>query len=386
MLIEELKARKLIQDQTDILPHDGCVYFGMDSTKKSIHIGYLLPLNILRIMKQNGYKVIILLGTATTLIGDPTWKTKSRPMLSEEEIFSNANSISKQIKSLLEPDYVLYNHHWLSDMNIIHFLRNFGTKFSVNKLIKTDTFKTRLDNGNNLSFLEFTYPLMQSYDFLYLNENYSCSVQLGGSDQWFNITQGVELVRKVSNKHVVGITSPLLTNSDGTKIGKTDKGAMYLDPDLVTPYDMWQFLRNVDDADVKKLLLQITDIPTKDIDSICNSYDINEAKKILANNVVAWIYGSDIASNACKKAHNVFEEDGVESEYRIHSDNAYLTNVLCATCLTQSISEAKRLIRGNAISVNGNRVHDVKYRFAIGSNTLLLGKKRKFKIVVAHKN
>lgn len=382
-IINVLSQRQLLINHTSSdLPEKLCVYVGIDATKDSLHVGTLIVLNMLRIFKKYGHKTIVLLGSATTLIGDPSWKTESRPMLSRDEVQHNLDCLTQQIEKLIQPDEIVYNHEWLGDMNMIDFIRDVGSYFSVNQLIKLETFESRIRENRNLSFLEFTYPLMQGYDFLYLNRKYGCNVQIGGSDQWGNIIQGLHLVHKLDKKEVYGLTNQLLTTSDGTKMGKSVNGAVFLDEKLVSSYDFWQFWRNVDDADVKKFMLQLTDISSEDIDALpFNTVtDITNAKKMLADNITAWVHGDVAAREARSKAEEIFENNNVVDEAALAACS--LVMALNHLGLVSSNSEAKRSIAAGSVKINSEKIVDTGYIFMPGEYVLEFAKKKKFKIVI----
>lgn len=385
MILDILHKRLLIANSTtQVLPEKICAYCGSDATKDSLHIGHLLPLNILRILKKHDHKTIMLLGSATTLIGDPSWKTESRPMLSLAEVQHNLKCLTKQIQKLVDPDHIVYNHEWLEKFNIIEFIRDVGSLFSINQLVKLETFATRLSENRNLSFLEFTYPLLQGYDFLHLNRKYDCNVQIGGSDQWGNIVQGLHLLHKVHpEKKVYGITNELLTTSSGEKMGKSLGGAVFLDPALVSPYDFWQFWRNVDDVDVKKLMLQLTDIDIDVIESMeLNTVEqINNAKKMLADNITTWVHSAQEAQEARAKSEEIFENDNVMDVVYIQSQS--ICDVLKSLNFAPSSKQAKQYIASGTVKIDNEKIIDHTHMLSEGSYVLHFAKKRRIKLEVS---
>ena len=387
-LFNLLHQRKLIHTSTcsDLsFSKNKCIYLGIDATRSSLHIGHLIPLNIMRLFKKNGYTIIVILGSATTLIGDPSWKNEARPMLARDEVDKNLKSLTRQIISLINPDHILYNHDWLGDLSVIDFVRDIGRNFSVNQLIKLETFAKRLESNSSLSFLELTYPLMQGYDFLYLHRKYNCGFQLGASDQWGNIVQGINLVRRMENTEVHGIVCSLLTNPNGEKMGKSVTGAVFLDKYLVSPYEFWQFWRNIDDVLVKDFLLQLTDIDSDLIDEMfINSNDINQTKKLLADHVTSWVHGSDAAIESREKAEAIFEKGIFVDQKFIDSNKSLLIDVVQELGFGESRSDAKRLIRNGSVKIDENRVSDIHFRLCEGRYTICIAKKHRYILNVQH--
>ena len=290
-------------------------YIGFDCTAKSLHVGSLMQIMCLRHLQKLGHTPIVLLGGGTTLIGDPSGKEENRKMLNEEEINHNINNIKRVFSNFLSDDgdnKVIYvnNYKWLKNINYIDFLRNYGKHFSINKMLTFDSVKSRLDREQSLSFLEFNYMILQAYDFKKLYESYNCLLQIGGSDQWGNIINGVELIRKTKSKEAYGLTTPLITTSSGKKMGKTEKGAIWLDHDLLSPLDYWQFWRNTDDKDVINYLRYFTEVSEDEIKKISNldGKDINEGKIILANEVTKMLHGMSESRKAYETSKKTFEE------------------------------------------------------------------------------
>ena len=286
-------------------------YIGFDCTAESLHVGSLLQIMCLRLLQKHGHQPIVLLGGGTTRIGDPSGKDKTRNLLSEKEIEKNIKNIEKILKKFLDvknlktkPIFV-NNYSWLKDLNYISFLRDIGKHFTINKMLSFDSVKIRLDREQSLSYMEFNYMILQAYDFLELNKKKNCSLQIGGSDQWGNIINGVELIKRYSNKHVYGLTTPLITLASGTKMGKTESGAIWLDEKFLSAYDYWQFWRNTDDRDVIKFLKIFTDLEIKKINSLKKN-NINELKVLLANKATTMLHGNKAAENSEQAAKEAF--------------------------------------------------------------------------------
>ncbi|MHA1558949.1 MAG: tyrosine--tRNA ligase [Alphaproteobacteria bacterium] len=349
-------------------------YLGFDATAKSLHVGSLLGIMWLRLFQKTGNKPIVLLGGATTKIGDPTWKDKQRPLLKEEEVNANIKNIQKVFKKFLyfgenaNDAMLVNNEEWLSKLNYLELLRDHGTHFSVNRMLSFDSVKTRLEREQPLSFLEFNYMILQSYDFLELYKNHNCCLQMGGSDQWSNIICGVELIRKVLDKNVYGITAPLITTSSGKKMGKTEKGAVWLDEELLSPYDYWQFWRNTEDQDVGKYLKIFTELPMSEIKRLemLKGAELNEAKKILADESTTLLHGKDALPKIHKAVKELFEKKEGNTEYLPYIDidfkDTYLTvdTLFVLAGLCSSKSEARRLIENKGAYINDEVIKDYK--------------------------
>lgn len=346
-------------------------YIGFDPTADSLHIGHFIAMMFMSHMQQAGHRPIALVGGATALIGDPSGRTDMRQMLTKEDISRNVAAIKGQLEKLIdfEDDKALLvnNADWLSELNYIDFIRDIGSCFSVNRMLSAECFKQRLEKG--LSFLEFNYMIMQAYDFFVLNKEYDCKMQLGGDDQWSNMIAGMDLVRRKSSNQVYAMTCTLLTNSEGQKMGKTAKGALWLDPKKTTPYDFYQYWRNIDDADVDKCLRLLTFIPMDEVNRLASlpGAEINKAKEVLAFEVTKLIHGEDEAHKSQEAARALFE--GGEKSESVPStempkskfeDGIGLLNLLTELGLTKSNGEARRLVEQNGVSVNGEAVADVK--------------------------
>ena len=286
-------------------------YIGFDCTASSLHVGSLLQIMCLRLLQKNGHRPIVLLGGGTTRIGDPSGKDKTRKILNEQEIEKNIKNIKNILKKFLDNDdpntkpIFVNNFTWLKNLNYISFLRDIGKHFTINKMLTFDSVKLRLDREQSLSYMEFNYMILQAYDFLELNKKQNCVLQIGGSDQWGNIVNGVELIKKYSNNQTFGLTTPLITLATGAKMGKTENGAIWLDEKHLSPYDYWQFWRNVDDRDVLKFLKMFTDLELGEIDSMKNK-NINDLKIVLANKTTAMLHGKKAAQNSEEAAKEAF--------------------------------------------------------------------------------
>jgi tyrosyl-tRNA synthetase len=343
-------------------------YIGFDCTAESLHVGSLLQIMCLRLLQKHGHRPIVLLGGGTTRIGDPSGKDKTRSILSDKEIEKNIKSIEKILKNFLnikdpktKPIFV-NNYSWLKNLNYISFLRDIGRHFTINKMLSFDSVKTRLDREQSLSYMEFNYMILQAYDFLELNKKENCVLQMGGSDQWGNIVNGVELVKRYSNNQVYGLTTPLITLASGAKMGKTETGAVWLDKKFLSPYDYWQFWRNVDDRDVLKFLKIFTDLDIEEIEKI-KTQDINKLKTILANQATTLLHGKNQAKACEKTAKKTFSENSSGSELpSISINKSLLDNIfnvidlIILSKLESSKSEIRRLIRGNGIKINNQLI------------------------------
>ncbi|MDP3737870.1 MAG: tyrosine--tRNA ligase [Hyphomonadaceae bacterium] len=371
-------------------------YIGFDCTAKSLHVGSLVQIMNLRRLQQAGGKPIVLMGGGTTKVGDPTDKEKSRPILSEAEIASNMASIKKNFEPFLKfgsgpTDAVMIdNAEWLDRINYIEFLRDYGKHFTINKMIAQETVARRLRNEEPYTFLEFNYMLLQSYDFLELARKYKCRIQLGGSDQWGNIVNGIDLTRRIIDTQVFGVTTPLITTASGGKMGKTAEGAVWLNPEMRSPYDYWQFWRNTEDADVGRFLRLFTDVPEAEIKTLesAQGADINESKKRLADEATAMLHGAGEGKKARAAAEAVFS--GASSEgmptievERAKFDAGYpIADALVAAKLADSKGDARRSIQQNAVKLNGEAVTDEKLVLTVasleadGAARLSVGKKR----------
>ncbi|HEY0102022.1 MAG TPA: tyrosine--tRNA ligase [Brevundimonas sp.] len=347
-------------------------YIGFDATAPSLHVGSLIQIMMLRRLQQAGHKPIVLMGGGTTKVGDPTGKDASRPQLTDETIQSNIASIRTVFEKFLTfgdgpTDAVtLDNDQWLSTYGYIQFLRDYGTHFTVNRMLAFDSVKLRLEREQPMTFLEFNYMLMQSVDFLELNRARNVTLQMGGSDQWGNIVSGVDLVRRVDHKAAFGLTTPLLTTASGGKMGKTAQGAVWLNAEQLSPYDYWQFWRNVDDADVGRFLRLFTDLPLDEIARLeaLDGAAINDAKKVLADEATAMLHGADEAAKARTTAESAFEQGRTSMDLptvelpRDEVVGAMIAAVAARAGLTASNGEARRLAQGGGLRLNDEVVTD----------------------------
>ncbi|MDA7784227.1 tyrosine--tRNA ligase [Candidatus Pelagibacter sp.] len=372
-------------------------YIGFDCTAESLHVGSLLQIMCLRLLQKHGHQPIVLLGGGTTRIGDPSGKDKTRTILSEEEIEKNINNIEKILKNFLDdkdpktkPIFV-NNYTWLKDLNYISFLRDVGKHFTINKMLSFDSVKIRLEREQSLSYMEFNYMILQAYDFLELNKKEKCMLQIGGSDQWGNIINGVDLIKRYSNNHVYGLTTPLVTLASGAKMGKTESGAVWLDKKFLPTYDYWQFWRNIDDRDVLKFLKIFTDINIDEIENIKND-NINELKILLANKATSMLHGEDEARKCEETAKQTFSENSlgdnlptIQVNKKMLGDNIGILDLVILSKLESSKSEIRRLIKGNGIKINGKTISDEKFLitgslFKDSLIKLSLGKKKHIKV------
>jgi len=372
-------------------------YIGFDCTAESLHVGSLLQIMCLRLLQKHGHRPIVLLGGGTTRIGDPSGKDKTRTILSEKEIEKNIKNIEKILKNFLDikepktkPIFV-NNYSWLKGLNYISFLRDIGKHFTINKMLSFDSVKTRLEREQSLSYMEFNYMILQAYDFLELNKKENCVLQMGGSDQWGNIVNGVDLIKRHSNKQAYGLTTPLITLASGAKMGKTESGAVWLDKKFLSPYDYWQFWRNIDDRDILKFLKIFTDLSIEEIEKIKNQ-NINELKILLANKATAMLHGEQEAKKSEETAKKTFNDNSMgESLPSISISKEELKkrmnviDLIALSKLESSKSQIRRLIKGNGIRINNQVVTDEKLVIAkdLFQDNLIklsLGKKRHIKI------
>ncbi len=402
-LFEELKRRGLIAQMThekeiEELFNSGekiSFYIGFDATADSLHVGHFLQLVVMKHMQNAGHKPVALLGTATTMIGDPTGKTDMRPMLTVDEINHNAECFKNQMSKFIDfsdgKAEIVKNGDWMLDMNYIEFLRNVGRYFSVNQMLTAECFKTRLEKG--LSFLEFNYMLMQSYDFLYLYQNKGVKIELGGNDQWSNILGGVDLVRRVEKGEAYGMTFTLLTTKEGKKMGKTEKGALWLDPEKCSPYDFFQYWRNVDDADVINCLKLLTFIPIEEIEEMEKTMEgaqLNKAKEILAFEVTKMVHGEEEANKCLKAARDVFSGAGNSAdmptteiaESDLDNGQIGILTLLVKAGLASSNGEGRRLVQQGGISVNDIKITDPSVKIEISGEVIIKKGKKVFHKVV----
>ena len=376
-------------------------YIGFDCTASSLHVGSLLQIMILKLMQKYGHRPIVLLGGGTTLIGDPSGKDATRKILEQNEIKNNIKSIKKVFSRILDtsdkrttPVFV-DNADWLTKLNYIEFLRDVGSHFTINKMLTFDSVKLRLDREQSLSYMEFNYMILQAYDFYQLFKNNKCILQIGGSDQWGNIINGVDLIRRKLQKEAYGLTSPLITLASGAKMGKTEKGAIWLNEDQFSPYDYWQFWRNTDDRDVKRFLQFFTEIQPKEIDAIFDKEkNINNLKILLANEATKVLHGEKASRKAELTAKKTFEEGGLGSdlpEIQIKTDEinkgVNILDFIANFKILSSKSEARRAIANKGFKINDTIIESEKRVLELKDfkNKILklsYGKKRHFLVKI----
>ncbi len=407
-LLNILKTRGFINDCTDLVGLDNMLknskitcYIGYDATASSLHVGHLMNIMMLRWFQKHGHRVITLLGGGTTKIGDPSFRKTERPLIDDKTINNNLlrlkSIFSKYIKfsSNLPDALMLNNDEWLSKLNYLEFLRDTGKHFSINRMLSFDSVKSRLEKNDPLSFLEFNYMILQGYDFYKLNHDHDCILQMGGSDQWGNIVNGIELTRRINGNKLFGLTSPLLTNSGGQKMGKSSKGAVWLNEENLSPYEFWQFWRNCDDTDVEKFLLLFTEFPIEKIKGLTTKkgHHLNEAKIVLANEVTKLCHGKINADDAFKTSKAVFGENigdsnlpTIEIKASDCPENISITQLMTISGIVKSGKEARRLITDKAVKLEGKLISDITEKF---ENTdfkspqqISIGKKKHFNIVI----
>ncbi len=390
-LLNDLYDRGFIYQTTDLEGLDKLLtqekiaaYIGFDCTAKSLHVGSLMQIMIMRKLQQNGHKPIILLGSATTRIGDPSDKQGLRKILTDDEIEENKKSIAKIFDKFLDfngPNRaeIVDNIDWLSSVKYLDFLREYGVHFSINRMLTFDSIKNRLDRQSQLTFLEFNYMLLQAYDFLHLYKSHNCRLQFGGSEQWSNIVSGIELSRRVAKSELFGVTTPLITTSDGVKMGKTAGGAVWLNPDMLSPYDYWQFWRNTADSDLLKFMKLYTEIPVEEINSFANitGKNLNELKKRLADKATAMCHGTDSAAAARKASEDQFES-GILPSILLRSTEMPLYKAVVDAGLAKSNSEARKLIIGKGVKLDDVLIEDETYNLKLLNQPIKLsvGKKK----------
>ena len=377
-------------------------YIGFDCTAKTLHVGSLIQIMILRLLQKHNHKAIILLGGGTTKIGDPSGKDDARQILDSDKINENLSGIHKTLQKFInfqENKAILINNDdWLKNLNYVDFLREIGKHFSINRMLTFDSVKSRLEREQPLSFLEFNYMILQAFDFYELHKNYDCTLQIGGSDQWGNIVNGVELIRRLNfEKNVIskkseafGLTSPLLTTFDGKKMGKTADGAVWLDESMLSPFDYFQYFRNTHDGDVIKFLKLFTDLTLEEIKQLENlqGQEINKVKEILAFETTKICHGEEVANQVLNKAREIFLQKNIEAFeekiIKIEDDNPKkLVDIIFEIKATESKADAKRLIEGKAVKINNQVIVDINHVIANKDNfELSIGKKKFFKIII----
>jgi tyrosyl-tRNA synthetase len=407
--LQEFFERGYLAQCTDISSLDDIflqqkitAYIGFDCTAKSLHVGSLIQIMILRLLQKHNHKTIILLGGGTTKIGDPSGKDDARQILDSNKINENLTGIHKTLQKFInfqENKAILINNdNWLKDLNYVEFLRKVGKHFSVNKMLNFDSVKLRLEREQPLSFLEFNYMILQAFDFYELHKNHDCILQIGGSDQWGNIVNGVELIRKLGfenglsakKSEAFGLTSPLLTTFDGKKMGKTAEGAVWLDEAMLSPFDYFQYFRNTHDNDVIKFLKLFTDLTLEEIKKFenLNGQEIHKSKEVLAFEATKICHGEEIANQILLKARGIFlqknSENFEEKIITIEENNSKkLVEIIFEIKATESKADAKRLIEGNAVKINNQIINDINFSITTkNAFELSIGKKKFFKIIV----
>ena len=349
-------------------------YIGFDCTAPSLHVGSLMQIMCLRLLQKHGHQPIVLLGGGTTLIGDPSGKDETRKILNKKEIEKNIKSIENIFKvflktknSKVKPIFV-NNYSWLNKLNYINFLREIGKHFTVNKMLTFDSVKLRLEREQSLSYMEFNYMMLQAYDFYELNNRYKCFLQIGGSDQWGNIINGTDLIKRKNKKQAYGLTTPLITTSSGSKMGKTEKGAIWLNEKILSSYEYWQFWRNTDDKDVIKFLKLFTDLSLNQIDNLSSgNQDINKLKILLANETTSMLHGTKAAKNSESTAQKTFVDKSigeslptVKIKRSIISAGINILDLVLQSKIANSKSEIRRMIKNNGLRINNEIILDDK--------------------------
>ncbi len=395
--VQESKLRGFIHQATDLEALDQltrtqsiCGYIGYDLTAKSFHVGNLTTIMWMRLFQQCGHTVIIILGGGTSKIGDPSGRDESRQLMTIDTIAENRASLEKTFFKYLNKDQtiILNNDDWLSGLGYIDFLRDIGPHFTVNRLLTFESIKSRLDREQALSFIEFNYPLLQAYDFYVLAQKYDCVLEFGGSDQWGNIICGTELVRRKLGKQVYGMTCPLITTASGKKMGKTAQGAVWLDAELLSPFEFWQFWRNTEDLDVGRFLRLFTELPIEEIQELeqLKDVDINRAKKILADEATRLCHGDAVLETIHKTAEELFYGQGQDVEsiplVTITVPEMRLDDLLVACDLCASKSEAKKAVLNQGIKINRIQQTDPYAAIQITNHEMLIshGKKKNVRI------
>ncbi len=407
-LIQSFSDRGYIHQATNIEALDALAanqiipaYIGFDCTADSLHVGSLVQIMMLRVLQKNGHKPIVLMGGGTTKVGDPSGKDAARPLLSNHDIEANKNGIKRVFEKYLtfgdgpSDALMIDNADWLDSLQYVKFLRDFGTHFSINRMMGMESVKLRLDREQPLSFLEFNYAILQAYDFLELRRRYGCQLQMGGSDQWGNIVTGIDLTRRVDGQEIFGLTSPLITTSSGAKMGKSASGAIWLNAEKLSGFDFWQFWRNTEDSDVERFLGLFTELPMTDVRKLgaLKGADINGAKVILANEATRLCHGKEAAEKADATAQKTFSDKGMGDglhQVIISAESATALSVITALTIVgfaKSNGDARRLIRGGGARINGSTVSDEnttisRADFNFGKVKISAGKKRHALIII----
>ena len=407
-LLKNLQTRGFINDCTDLVGLDDLLkeskvtcYIGYDATASSLHVGHLMNIMMLRWFQKDGHRVITLLGGGTTKIGDPSFRKTERPIIDDETINTNLATLKSifskyiQFSSDFPGALMLNNDEWLGKLNYLEFLRDTGKHFSINRMLSFDSVKSRLKKNDPLSFLEFNYMILQGYDFYKLNEDHECILQMGGSDQWGNIVNGIELTRRMNGNKIFGLTSPLLTNSAGQKMGKSSNGAIWLNEDSLSPYEFWQFWRNCEDEDIEKYLLLFTEFSIERIKELTarKGHYLNEAKITLANEITKLCHGKIKAEDAFETSKAVFNENigssnlpTIEINKKNCPENISIIQLLTMSGVVRSGKEARRLIIDQAVKLEGRLITDVSYKYEttnfVNPQKLSIGKKKHVNVVI----
>ena len=407
-LLKNLQTRGFINDCTDLVGLDDLLkgskvtcYIGYDATASSLHVGHLMNIMMLRWFQKDGHRVITLLGGGTTKIGDPSFRKTERPIIDDETINTNLATLKSifskyiQFSSDFPGALMLNNDEWLGKLNYLEFLRDTGKHFSINRMLSFDSVKSRLKKNDPLSFLEFNYMILQGYDFYKLNEDHECILQMGGSDQWGNIVNGIELTRRMNGNKIFGLTSPLLTNSAGQKMGKSSNGAIWLNEDSLSPYEFWQFWRNCEDDDTEKYLLLFTEFSTERIKELTarKGHYLNEAKITLANEVTKLCHGKIRAEDAFETSKAVFDQNigssnlpTIEINKESCPENISIIQLLTMSGVARSGKEARRLIIDQAVKLEGRLITDVSCKYEttnfVSPQKLSIGKKKHVNVVI----
>lgn len=400
-LLKDLNERGFLYQTTDAAYLDNVFssnkpvtfYVGFDPTAKSLHMGHLIWIVFINKMQKAGHRPIVLAGGATATIGDPTWKDAERSVLDDETVLQNMTHITNRLGKFIDFEQssnkaiLINNDDWISKLKLMDFLQNYGRFFSVNKMLTQDSISTRLENRKHLSFLEFSYSLLQAYDFLHLYEQQNCLLQVGGADQWSNIISGVDLIRRAKGAQALGMTFPLLVSASGKKMGKTESGAIWLSPDLTSPFEFWQYFRNVDDNDVIKLLKIFTDTPLdkiKEMEGWLGSSKINDAKILLADEVTSFVHSKDDVVQIHTQVKAIFIDKDLESsdfeEITVYAGER-LDKIMTDNEFTKSLGEARRLIQGGGVKIDSEKILETTW-IVEESCTLSIGKKIVVRLVV----
>ncbi|WP_327211189.1 tyrosine--tRNA ligase [Rhizobium leguminosarum] len=392
--LQQMQERGLVRQCTDFEALDDALaagsitaYVGFDATAESLHVGHLMSLVAMRRLAACGHRIIALVGGGTTMLGDPSFRNSTRPMLSEDDIAKNIAGIRRNIEAVLGDHadrlLVVDNKDWLGPVGFLEFMRDVGVHFTVARMLSMDSVQSRLDQQQSLTMMEFSYMMLQAADFVELSKRHDCVLQMGGSDQWGNIVNGIELGRRTGGKALFGLTTPLLTTAAGEKMGKTQGGAVWLDPARLSPFEFWQFWRNLGDADLKRFLLVFSDLPTEEIDAIdeADPTAMNEAKKTLADHATTLVHGTAAAAQARRSSEKLFGGVVDEVTHRVAAASVRsVADLLLAIGFASSKSDGRRLIAGGAVRIGDSAVLDGAATMTANEGAPILvsvGKKRR---------